>query len=70
MTLYTLLVYALLSSTAVGDSDRMARQFANTPTLDIASAGQISAPAQPYDAYTQMVPCDPDNCGKQPKGDQ
>lgn len=44
MTLYQLIVYALLSSSAVGDSDRMAAQFHDQPTLKLASAGQTSAP--------------------------
>ncbi len=43
MTLYALIVYAFLSSTGVGDSERMAAQM-NQPTLTLASDGQISAP--------------------------
>lgn len=51
MTLYQIIVYALLSSTGVGDSERMAvvihHTYAETPTLDLVSAGQQTAPECP-----------------------
>lgn len=65
MTLYTLVVYAFLSSQAVTDSDRMAAQF-NQPTLALAEAGPNRAPVDLAENYTQIIPCDPDNCGKLP----
>ena len=43
MTLYSLIVYAFLTSTAVSDSDRMAAQI-TAPALELVSAGSTSAP--------------------------
>ena len=51
MTLYQLLLYAVLTSTAKSDSQRMtaviAAHYADTPTLNLVEAGQKSAPVCP-----------------------
>jgi len=48
MTLATLLLYAVTSSTAMSDSDRMATVIAwsyrDQPSLELVQAGQTSAP--------------------------
>lgn len=65
MTLYALLVYAVTSSTAISDSERMAVQF-NQPSLTLVAAPQKTAPENIYQDYSQLIACDPDNCGKEP----
>lgn len=64
MTLYALLVYAVTSSTALSDSERMALQLQRQ---EVFAAPQVKAPVDPYAAYSRLVPdCGKDDCGKRP----
>lgn len=53
MTIYALLLYAISSSTAVSDSDRMSaviyERYRDQPTLELVSAGQAAAPVDPHE---------------------
>jgi hypothetical protein len=59
MTLYALLIYAVTSSTAMSDSERMARQLQRQ---EVFAAPQVQAPVDPYAHYSRLVL----DCGKRP----